>query len=417
MEVSGVIERVKRVAAVRADAGVPVAVAQSALVDIRGVRAFLDAAEADLARTIRRTAPFPEATVAEATRGSLGAASKTFERAATLDASPALAGALADDVVTAGHVDAVTRVVKGLEPGQRERLLDRVDGLVTVAAAGTVEEFARRVRLEASRIVSDDGVDRLERQIRATTLSTWVDPEGMWNLRGRFDPVTGLKLASKLDNAVEALFAESTPASCPSDPIAKQQHLRALALARLVDGTAGTGRAGRPEFVAVIDITTAPHTTSNNTDTDTGTGDCPVVSWPIPIEIPTRILAELVADADVVPVVVRNGIVLHAPGQLNLGRTTRLANRAQRRALRALYRTCAIPGCTTSYDRCKLHHIIWWRHGGRTDLDNLLPVCSHHHHKIHDTGWNITLGPNRELTITFPDSTIRNTGPPNRHAA
>ncbi|NND75820.1 MAG: HNH endonuclease, partial [Ilumatobacter sp.] len=88
-----------------------------------------------------------------------------------------------------------------------------------------------------------------------------------------------------------------------------------------------------------------------------------------------------------------------------------------RRALRGLYRTCAIPGCSTHYDRCKLHHIIWWRHGGRTDLANLIPVCVHHHHKIHDAGWNITLGANRELTLTLPDGTIHNTGPPNRLAA
>ena len=38
------------------------------------------------------------------------------------------------------------------------------------------------------------------------------------------------------------------------------------------------------------------------------------------------------------------------------------------------------------YDRCKLHHITWWRHGGRTDLDNLLPVCSRCHTKIHQDG-------------------------------
>ena len=76
-----------------------------------------------------------------------------------------------------------------------------------------------------------------------------------------------------------------------------------------------------------------------------------------------------------------------------------------------------MPGCTVPYERCKLHHVIWWRHGGRTDLDNLLPVCVHHHHKIHDAGWTVTLGPNRELTIALPDGTIRNTGPPRRHAA
>ncbi|MEP4593339.1 MAG: HNH endonuclease signature motif containing protein, partial [Ilumatobacter sp.] len=113
----------------------------------------------------------------------------------------------------------------------------------------------------------------------------------------------------------------------------------------------------------------------------------------------------------------RNGVVLHAPGNLDLGRATRLANRAQRRALRGLYATCAIPGCSTGFDRCKLHHVVWWRNGGATDLDNLLPVCSRHHHAIHDGGWNVQLGPNRELTLTLPDGTVRNTGPPSRRAA
>ena len=59
------------------------------------------------------------------------------------------------------------------------------------------------------------------------------------------------------------------------------------------------------------------------------------------------------------------------------------ANRAQRRALRALYRCWSIPGCTVSYERCKLHHVIWWRNSGHTNLDNLThpkytpsPSCS-----------------------------------------
>ena len=81
--------------------------------------------------------------------------------------------------------------------------------------------------------------------------------------------------------------------------------------------------------------------------------------------------------------IVRNGIVLYAPGDSNTGRNIRLANSAQRRALRALYRCCSIPGCTVSYDRCKLHHIIWWRNGGHTNLASLThpeytpsPSCS-----------------------------------------
>ncbi len=122
-------------------------------------------------------------------------------------------------------------------------------------------------------------------------------------------------------------------------------------------------------------------------------------------------------DADVHTVIARNGIVLHAPGELDLGRTTRLANTAQRRALRALYSTCTVPGCRVPYDRCKLHHITWWRNGGTTDLSNLAPLCTGHHTNIHHDGWTITLGPNRELTLTLPDGTIMTTGPPNRRAA
>jgi hypothetical protein len=71
-------------------------------------------------------------------------------------------------------------------------------------------------------------------------------------VKGRFDPVTGVKLAAKFDTAVEALFAEATPDTAPSDPIEKQHHLRALALARLLDG-ATSGKPGRGEFVVVID--------------------------------------------------------------------------------------------------------------------------------------------------------------------
>ena len=111
-------------------------------------------------------------------------------------------------------------------------------------------------------------------------------------------------------------------------------------------------------------------------------------------------------------------VVLDSTGAvLDLGRTQRVANRDQRHALRSLYTTCAIPGCNVHYQRCKLHHVIWWRHGGRTDLDNLLPVCAQHHTRLHTEMWELTLGPNRQLTIRLPDGNILTTGPPTRHAA
>ncbi len=107
--------------------------------------------------------------------------------------------------------------------------------------------------------------------------------------------------------------------------------------------------------------------------TDPQPDGSPTVDWGLPVELPAEVLRRLFDTAHVHPIIVRGGVVLHAPGCLDLGRTTRVANRAQRRALRALYPTCAIPGCDTRYDLCQLHHIIWWEHGGPTDLANHNP--------------------------------------------
>ena len=404
MEIGAVIERVQRVAAVRRDGVADRVTIESALRASAQLKAWLAAGDAELTGRLAAQVSFPEKAIADCTRSSLNDAAKAKERSDTLDKVPAFAGALDAADVTPAHIDAITRGGKPLTDRQRNDYYDRVAALVDIATSASVEEFRRRLAFEARATERDDGMARLERQRRNTALRVWTDNEGMWRFDGRFDPVTGVRLDARLEAAVQALFAEATPDTCPTDPILKQRHLRALALGRLLSGD-GAGRPGRPEYIVVVD----------GTQSDGAGG--PVVDWGIPVEIPTRILAELVTDGDVYAVVVRNGVVIHAAGQLDLGRSTRLANRAQRRALRGLYSTCSIPGCSVHYNRCKLHHIIWWRNGGRTDLANLLPICAHHHTRVHDAGWNLTLGPNRELTIRFPDGTIRNTGPPNRQAA
>jgi hypothetical protein len=409
MEIAAVIERVERIASVRANAEADSALVASGLVAVREAKAWLDAQHAGLVAQLRTVDSFAEKTVADANKQSLGQAAKSTERSATLDATPTLAAALDDGAITAEHVDAVTRTARRFDGTQRDAFIERADQLAAVAEAGTVAEFTRRLELEARQLQHDDGLDRLQRQRRNARARSWVDPDGMWNLGLRVDPLTGVRLAARIDATVQALFAEQVPDECPADPIEKQRYLHAHAITQLLlldhahDATPSRPRP-RPEFVAVIDA-------------DAPGRHGPVAEFSIPVEIPARVLATLAHTADVHAVVVRNGVVLHAPGELNLARTTRLANRAQRRALRGLYRTCAIPGCNVNYDRCKLHHIIWWRHGGTTDLHNLLPVCSVHHTNIHHDHWAIELGPNRELTLTLPDGTTHTTGPPSRRTA
>ena len=410
MEISGVVDRAQTIASVRADDAADADAIKAALRAAAEIVSWASSCKAALTSRLAEQVSFPEKEAADCTRGSTRDAIKDKERSDTLGAAPGLADALDEAEITAGHVDALTNVAKNLDSDeQRSELFDRVGDLVDVAAAATVEEWRRRLGLEAKHIRRGDGVDRLERQRRDTRLRTWIDGDGMWRLDGKFDPVTGAKLAARLDAATQAKFTEQTPPTCPTDPVEKQRHLQALALADLVTqhntNTASGIRPGRPEYIVVIDSSTPD-----------GAGG-PDIDWGIPVEIPHRVLTEMMHDGVVHPIVVRNGVVLHAPGNLDLGRTTRLASPAQRRALRALYNRCAIPGCPVRYDRCKLHHVIWWRHGGRTDLENLLPLCTQHHTKVHDAGWELNLGPNRELTIKFPDGTIHNTGPPNRNAA
>jgi hypothetical protein len=73
---------------------------------------------------------------------------------------------------------------------------------------------------------------------------------------------------------------------------------------------------------------------------------------------------------------------------LNLGRTTRTPTRAQRRGVIARDRACI--GCGAPASRCQIHHIRWWRHGGSTDLTNLVLLCWNCHTHVHHHRWQIT---------------------------
>ena len=117
----------------------------------------------------------------------------------------------------------------------------RADDLVDVARAGTGDEFARRLELKAKPIQDNDGTDRLQRQQRNARARSWVDAEGMWNLSAKFDPITGIKLAARIDAMVHTMFAVAVPEGCPTDPIKKQQYLNAQAITQLLLNNTVTG--------------------------------------------------------------------------------------------------------------------------------------------------------------------------------
>ena len=78
-----------------------------------------------------------------------------------------------------------------------------------------------------------------------------------------------------------------------------------------------------------------------------------------------------------------------------------------------MYPSCGVPGCRVPFERCDIHHIRYWEHGGPSDEANFLPLCSKHHHAAHEGGWHLALHPTtRVLTITYPDGTVEAHAPP-----
>ncbi|MBP9918515.1 MAG: DUF222 domain-containing protein [Dermatophilaceae bacterium] len=92
---------------------------------------------------------------------------------------------------------------------------------------------------------------------------------------------------------------------------------------------------------------------------------------------------------------------------LDLGREQRLFSNHQRTALATFYDECATIGCTRPYAWTELHHLDPWTNHGPTDLNNAIPLCGHHHRRIHDPALNthIHTTPKGIKTIAFTPRT------------
>jgi hypothetical protein len=86
---------------------------------------------------------------------------------------------------------------------------------------------------------------------------------------------------------------------------------------------------------------------------------------------------------------------------LDLGRTSRLFKPAQRKAMIIRDRECRAEGCTVPASWCEAHH--WgtaWARGGRTDLEDGVLLCSWHHHRVHDNGYDASRLPNGDVRFS-----------------
>ncbi len=92
------------------------------------------------------------------------------------------------------------------------------------------------------------------------------------------------------------------------------------------------------------------------------------------------------------------------------GRARRFATPTQRREVMRRDRHCRFPGCR-AVTFVNVHHVVAWKPGGTTDLDNLVLACDFHHHLVHTKGWTMTGDANGELTVVGPSGRVMTSRP------
>ena len=101
----------------------------------------------------------------------------------------------------------------------------------------------------------------------------------------------------------------------------------------------------------------------------------------------------LACTANLIPVVLGGKSEI-----LDLGRTQRLFNRAQRKAMALRDQQCRAEGCTVPATWCEAHHFGRpWAAGGETNLDDGKLLCRWHHQRAHDDRYLHTQMPNGDV--------------------
>ena len=315
-------------------------------------------------------------------------AREVVSRGLVTEVAPEMGAVLAAGDTTAAHVDALGRGLK-IAGAERDAFLTHLPELVEASTTMTASQFDQLVKETAKSVVADDGLSTFERQKRETFFKMRTESDGCLSVSGKFDPICASILKSKIGRLVETMF-HSGDKEVPVDVmpwIEPNDHRQAQALIALVNGASETATdvPARAEIVVHVDLKTLQHGLHVGDTCRTALG----------ADLPVETVRRLACEAEILPVVLDGRSV-----PIDVGRSKRLATVHQRRALEAIHPTCAIPDCEVIFDHCNVHHIDYWENGGATDLNNMIPLCSRHHHAAHEGGWKIQLdSETREITI------------------
>jgi hypothetical protein len=144
----------------------------------------------------------------------------------------------------------------------------------------------------------------------------------------------------------------------------------------------------RPQVVVTVDL-------------DTLRGQIGVATLEDGSPVSAQAARRIACDAGIIPA------ALGGAGQvLDLGPERRRFTGAARRAVILRDRGCAFPGCDRPARWCQVHHVVHWVDGGRTDQDNAVLLCGHHHRVLHQGEWQVRMSPRDRLPEFTPPSYV-----------
>jgi hypothetical protein len=305
---------------------------------------------------------------------------------------PKLRAAFARGELCYSQVRAVTRVAT---PDTEADLLE----IALHATASQLETIVRAYRGVLEVALGEASEEHRRRYVRCEH-----DEHGALLIHARFPAEEGALVLKALEASREALrpsrgapgeggvsaavgaaSAETTHIGDPISGEAEQEELDPETIERFTPSNADAmvlmartaiahgpveGAGGEHQVVVHVDAATLAHDEDGACELEHGSALAPETA------------RRLGCDASVVRILERDG------RPLSIGRKTRSVPPALRRALRSRDRTCRFPGCG-QHRFLHAHHIQHWAHGGRTDLSNLIQLCSHHHRLVHEGGYSV----------------------------
>jgi hypothetical protein len=306
--------------------------------------------------------------VVETTGETVGSAERALETARALEELPET-----DAAFRAGELS-VTQAAE--IAGAADANPNAEAELLATASTTSVKGLRDKCRQVRAGAEEDDRAwaRRLHVERRA---HEWTDPDGAYHLAGRMAPDAGARFSSAWNAHLDRIFRDARRAG--------RREPRAAYAADALVALATEGPCKPVEVRVTVDSATLArgHALPGERCEIAGVGPVPVAT------------ARALLDDAAVTVMTRDGDDVTAVSSPKRTIPVKL-----RRALEARYPTCGVQACAND-QFLEIDHVVPLEDRGRTELDNLWQLCSHHHRLKTYAGWTV-VGRNGDRDLVPP---------------